>query len=88
VNRVAVWLTDVAASAGAPMIGRTGSASRPRPTDDVLHSITPPMPTADRDVLLWCLLRLTPSTHLSDDANAHRIALVLRDWIQLMCLMP
>jgi hypothetical protein len=97
VNHVVLWSTDFVAVEKAQMIGRCGRhqlgfallRQRDPPSHDaVVKSIAPPLPTADRDVFVWSLLRLAVRSGVDEEANDARVTRRLVDWAQYMNLMP
>jgi hypothetical protein len=81
----------------AQMIGRCGCQQLgfvllrrrgPLSHDAVVKSIVPPLPTADRDVFLWSLLRLALRAVLDKEANASRIGRRLVYWLARRSSLP
>jgi hypothetical protein len=96
-NHVAIWSPEFTDADVAQMIGRCGRVemgfallrNRDPPTQaDVLAAINVDLPTADRDVFVWALLRMATSFHETDAFNRGRVHEPLEWWVDFIFSMP
>jgi hypothetical protein len=87
--RVAVEKAQMIGRCGRHQLGFALLRQRDPPSHEaVVKSIVPPLPTVDRDVFVWSLLRLAVRAGADEEANASRVNRRLVDWAQYMNFMP
>jgi hypothetical protein len=97
VRHVVVWSPRFTAPDLAQMIGRCGRwgigyaflRAVDAPSEDaVVAGIEPPLPSAERDVFVWAVLRMAQGTALSPLVNSGRLTWTVPEWIAFMHTMP